>query len=164
MGDDSFKVGLVEYIEPPLPSPEEIPEIKKAIELYDEKFKAGSIEEIAIHVQRLLLHFPIRDMNERMNELVAEDYIFDLKSFPTWVVEEACIKYRRSNSYRPQVNDLIKLCKEVMWIHKYSRSRLEKMLNMARGEPQPYHDKVAELKKSGEWLRIENDYMQRVKG
>lgn len=67
--------------------------------------------EIAALIARLLLHFwTPQDLSEGARKAMAQDWLTDLREFGPTIVAAACTNWRRSESRRPTIADIRRLC------------------------------------------------------
>lgn len=69
--------------------------------------------QVAGLIARLLLHFwAPQDLSEGARKAMAADWLDDLREFGPIIVSEACARWRRSESKRPAIADIRRLCIE----------------------------------------------------
>jgi len=66
-------------------------------------------DEIAAHLGRLRLHYPMREMSQEHVRLVMEDYLDDLEQFRPELIEMALRHYRRTpgTKWFPSVGEIM---------------------------------------------------------
>lgn len=81
-----------------------MPRLQHSISSADDRAVAGLIA-------RLLLHFwTPQDLSDGARKAMAEDWLTDLREFGPDLVAEACSRWRRSETKRPAIADIRRLC------------------------------------------------------
>lgn len=68
--------------------------------------------KIAGHVSRLMSHFWTANEDPRLRAAQAQDWLEDLAEFHEALVGEACRDWRQSETRRPTIADIRKLCSD----------------------------------------------------
>ena len=82
-------------------------------------------DENVVHVTRLSVHYPAQystdgltgkglELMQAIKRQVKTDFTADLAEYPSWVVEEACIRWRRESKFRPTSAELRGICDEIL--------------------------------------------------
>lgn len=151
---------------PSVPSAEDLPMLHASREMLLQMQKGDDRKEIAILVNRLLLHYPLKQMTPEMNRMVAEDWLEDLGEFPSWAVARACKKYRRENSFRPTVDKILANCKAEIAPLKHKEFRIGLMIKDAEMTARinsEMDEKIQSMKADGSWETMKADFYGRIK-
>lgn len=114
------------YPEPLVLQSSELIEAQRLVTIYSRALSPASANIIAVCVQKLFLHYPVKDMKESENEMLMQDWLEDLSEYPNWAINDACVHYRKNNKWRPTVSDIIKICDSLVFSVKWEKRRLEK--------------------------------------
>lgn len=86
----------------------------------------------------LMLHYPVRTMDEKQRQSVLADWIMDLGEFPADVVHAVILSWRRgSNSYAPTPGHLLELGEPIIRVRKMLQGMVDKALAEERRHVAP---------------------------
>jgi hypothetical protein len=88
-------------------------------------------EQIAFEVMKLLSHYWTPEMDGRLSEALAEDWINDLEEFSMPAIVDACTEWRRSeNKFRPKPGELRALAAKRDGLYQDYLQRLEVLMKI----------------------------------
>ena len=93
----------------------------------------------------LLSHFRAEPNPPQVEQMIADDWAEDLGEFPIWAVEQACRQWRRTRKWRPQICEMVALCREAVAEPETRRQRLRALLQRAAAKRNPMLHRVEEL-------------------
>jgi hypothetical protein len=120
-----------------------IPMIKKDSKIYPLLFvgirqleialEPASPREILALLAKLRLHFASSVMSEEEVALLLEDYLTDLAPYPSDLIEQACIEYRKDekNLFFPKISQLLSLMNKHWYPRKFKLKKLKKLLELS---------------------------------
>jgi hypothetical protein len=84
--------------------------------------------EILQMLSKLQLHFPNPLISQQQMMLILQDYLVDLAEYPTDIIEQAILDYRRGdNLYFPKVGQLLKIAEKYLFQRQTKLKRLRKI-------------------------------------
>lgn len=152
--DGTPRQGLVRTEKVKTPAPEDLPALDAALTIYREAMAPADDAHVAIEIERLMLHFPVKDMTPAMNTSVAMDWLDDLGAFPLWAIKIACKEWRQTQKWRPTIAEFRTLCDTATWLHRYKMNRMFQMMEAARKKAAADEKVMAEVKRmkeDGSW-------------
>ncbi|MFK4046995.1 hypothetical protein WDZ11_20670 (plasmid) [Roseomonas mucosa] len=93
----------------------------------------------------LLSHFRAEPNPPQVEQMIADDWAEDLGEFPIWAVEEACRQWRRTRKWRPQICEMVALCREAVSEPETRRQRLQALLYRAETRRNPMLRRMEDL-------------------
>lgn len=93
----------------------------------------------------LLSHFRAEPNPPQVEQMIADDWAEDLGEFPIWAVEQACRQWRRTRKWRPQICEMVALCREAVSEPETRRQRLQALLHRAEMKRNPMLRRVQDL-------------------
>ena len=79
-------------------------------------------------LSKLQLHFPNPLISQQQMMLILQDYLVDLAEYPTDIIEQAILDYRRGdNLYFPKVGQLLKIAEKYLFQRQTKLKRLRKI-------------------------------------
>ena len=93
--------------------------LEAVLPAYRAYLKPGTKNEISYSVTRLRAHYFVPYVPDPFGKALADDWAEDLGSYPLWVVDLACKRYRRREADRsPRPADIIALCDEIIGVER----------------------------------------------
>jgi hypothetical protein len=125
--------------------------------LAEVRLHLGELEEVLAPADRgallarvlaLLSHFRAEANPPQIEQAMADDWAEDLAEFPMWAVEEACRSWRRTRKWRPQICEILALCRESVGEATARRDRLRALVVASDTARNPMADRVRKLARS----------------
>lgn len=90
---------------------------------------APTADAAKIALLRLSNHFvsTLPDIGEKQFGMLVQDYLADLAEFSPAVIEQACIRLRRSVKFWPKAAEIITECETIRAMWRWDLQRLEKL-------------------------------------
>jgi hypothetical protein len=132
----------------------DMPAVEAAVQVYREALAPADDRAVAIEIERLMLHYPVKDMTDGMNASLALDWLEDVAVFPLWAIQLACKEWRRTQKWRPTISEFRALCETQTWLHRYHLGRLFQMQEAARRKANADEEaraQVEQMKRDGTW-------------
>jgi len=109
-----------------------------AIRQLELSLKPASPSQILNALARLRLHFTSSYMSAEEFGCVLSDYIKDLETYPKDILEQACIKFRKTadSQFFPKIGQLIKLLNELWYPRKAKLNKLRRLLAVSNTQSQ----------------------------
>lgn len=148
------QTGVVRRTDIAVPAVEDMPAVEAAIQVYREALAPADDRGVAVEIERLMLHYPVKDMTDGMNASLALDWLEDVAIYPLWAIQMACKEWRRTQKWRPTISEFRTLCENQTWLHRYHLGRLFDMQEAARRKAnadEKARAQVEQMKADGTW-------------
>lgn len=85
----------------------------------EEKLRPAKPEQIAVRVEMMAKHYFEKQLSKAEATALARDWLFALKSFPYWAIDEACSNYVATDptGRKPVPGAIAKLCGDIVAKH-----------------------------------------------
>ena len=113
------------------------PDLQRQLAAVTEAMAPGQPDEVLARVLALLSQYQQSPLPAAVEAAIAVDWLDDIGEFPTWVVVEACRRWRRHPTkfrYKPLPGDIRALCQEVAGRLPIVVDRLRRLLAALRRE------------------------------
>ncbi len=139
----------VERWEPPaLRNTAELREVEGRLATLEEALAPAERGELLARVLALLSHYRLEPNPPQVELRIADDWAEDLAGFPMWAVEAAARRWRRTRKFKPQICEMIALCKEAVGGRIAERDRLRRVVDRAGADANPLSHRVAGIARS----------------
>ena len=124
--------GDLEIWQPKSVTFDDLPDLGRQLTIIEAALNPGEPGSTLARIHGLLAMY--RDTNPlplAVEESIAEAWLDDLGQFPSWVIAEACRRWRRHPTkyrYKPLPGDILSLCKEIVGMLPIYRDRLKALL------------------------------------
>lgn len=108
-------------------SPDDLSLVRGALARYEIYLTPARPDEIAGRLAALFSHYWVGQMTDSLQTLIASDWLEDLAEYPSHVIEEACRKWRRSETRKPKPAELRDKCQRIIAHERQARDRLRRI-------------------------------------
>ncbi|MFC4235973.1 hypothetical protein ACFOY8_12075 [Thalassospira xianhensis] len=108
-----------------------IPEIRQQLAALEEVLKPAPRGRTLTRILVLLRHYNTKVNEPEIEEMIANDWAEDLEEFPAWAVDDAARKWRRTQKWRPSIQEIRELCHRAVARERRLKERLEAILKRA---------------------------------
>lgn len=104
-------------------------------------------------VLALLSHYRADANPAQVEQMMADDWAEDLGEFPMWAVEDACRTWRRTRKWRPQICEMLALCRAAVGGAAERRDRLRALVEASEAARNPLAERMRAVA-AGTFVRI----------
>jgi hypothetical protein len=104
--------------------------------------------DLLSRIMVLLAHYRVAEHSKATEYGIALDWADDLAEYPLWAIEDAARKWRRTKKFRPQICEMIELCKDACGKLQTERRRLESVIDVSELASNPVRREVIALARS----------------
>lgn len=107
-----------------------------AIRQIEIALKPATPREIVMMLSKLRLHFLGAVMTEEESAILLDDYVKDLSTYPSDIIEQACIIYRRSpdSLFFPKIGQLLEYANDLWYPRKAKLMKLKKLQEVSNNK------------------------------
>ena len=130
VGDHGYE-GETELWQPRSVTIADVPALQRQLAKVNEAMAPGQPDEVLARILALLSQYQQTPLPPAVEAAIAADWLDDIGEFPSWIVTEACRRWRRHPTkyrYRPLPGDIRALCVEIAGRLPIVAERLKRLL------------------------------------
>ncbi|USQ74172.1 hypothetical protein NF552_22550 (plasmid) [Roseomonas mucosa] len=90
----------------------------------------------------LLSHYRAEPNPPQVEQMMADDWAEDLGEFPMWAIEDACKVWRRTRKWKPQIVEVLALCRDAVGDAAQRRDRLRAVADASTAARNPLSERM----------------------